>query len=86
MWQMCEMTTAVTKLSGGAAGPTNKDISGDGPVRAWVASFHFVTATVSTVGWVYFASHAHCCPHRLQNAAPLRVYHVLATKLVLEIH
>jgi len=34
------------------AGPTDKNISADDPVRVWVAAFHFVTATVSTVGCV----------------------------------
>jgi len=34
-----------------SVGPTDKNISADDPVRVWVAAFHFVTATVSTVGY-----------------------------------
>ena len=33
------------------AGPLNTDLHSANPVRQWVASLHFVTATVTTVGY-----------------------------------
>ena len=33
------------------AGPLDADLSNANPVRQWVASLHFVTATVTTVGY-----------------------------------